>query len=160
MSSENNSVDTLKNRYLTFPLGEDILAIEIKNIIEIIGMQSMTKVPDAPDFIEGVLNLRGQPVPIVNVRNKFNFEPIEYDSRTSIIVLDIDNISVGLTVDAVNDVIAIEEDEMSPYTQKGRFNDFEYIRAIAMIKDKTILFLDCNRLLGIDSMLKGDALGA
>lgn len=157
MSTE-NSADTLKNRYLTFPLGEDVLAIEIKNIIEIIGMQSMTRVPDAPDFIEGVLNLRGQPIPIVNVRKKFHFEPIEYNSRTSIIVLDIENISVGLTVDAVNDVITIEDNEMSPYTQKGIYNDFEYIRAIAMIEDKTILFLDCNKLLGIDSMLSKEML--
>ncbi len=158
--STDNSVDTLKNRYLSFPLGEDILAIEIKYIIEIIGMQPMTKVPDAPDYIEGVLNLRGQAVPIVNVRKKFNLEPIEYDSRTSIIVLDIDGISVGLTVDAVNDVIIINEQDMSPYTQKGRYVDYEYIKAIAMIKEDTILFVDCNKLLGIDSSVKGDVASA
>ncbi|MCH5185020.1 MAG: purine-binding chemotaxis protein CheW [Oscillospiraceae bacterium] len=158
--STGNSVETLKNRYLTFPLGEDILAIEIQNIVEIIGMQTMTKVPDAPEYIEGVINLRGQPVPIVNVRNKFNLEPIEYDSKTSIIVLNIEDISVGLTVDAVHDVVSIKDSEMSPYTKKGRYDDFEYIRAIAMVKEETILFVDCQKLLGIDSTGKGDVAGA
>jgi len=156
--SVTNSVDTLKNRYLTFPVGEDILAIEIKNITEIIGMQNMTKVPDAPGYIEGVINLRGKPIPVVNVRQKFNLEPIEYDFQTSIIVLNIDDISVGLTVDAVHDVISVKNEEMSPYTKQGHFDDYEYIRAIAMINNETILFLDCNRLLGIE--LKGDGAGA
>lgn len=155
-----NSVDTLKNRYLTFPLGEDILAIEIKNITEIIGIQTITKVPDAPDYVEGVINLRGKPIPLINVRKKFNFEPIEYDFKTSIIVLSIDDMSVGLIVDAVNDVVSIEEDEMSPYTKQGKFNDLDYIKAIAMVNNQTILFVDCYNLLELDSISKGDATSA
>lgn len=157
--SVGNSVDTLKNRYLTFPVGEDILAIEIKNITEIIGMQNMTKVPDTPSYIEGVINLRGKPIPVVNIRQKFNLEPVEYDFQTSIIVLDIDDISVGLTVDAVHDVISVMPDEMSPYTKQGHFNDYEYIKAIAMVNGETILFLDCNRVLGIEN-IRGDGVGA
>lgn len=157
--SVGNSVDTLKNRYLTFPVGEDILAIEIKNITEIIGMQNMTKVPDTPSYIEGVINLRGKPIPVVNIRQKFNLEPVEYDFQTSIIVLDIDDISVGLTVDAVHDVISVMPDEMSPYTKQGHFDDYEYIKAIAMVNGETILFLDCNRVLGIEH-IRGDGAGA
>lgn len=157
--SVGNSVDTLKNRYLTFPVGEDILAIEIKNITEIIGMQNMTKVPDTPSYIEGVINLRGKPIPVVNIRQKFNLEPVEYDFQTSIIVLDIDDISVGLTVDAVHDVISVMPDEMSPYTKQGHFDDYEYIKAIAMVNGETILFLDCNRVLGIEN-IRGDGVGA
>lgn len=155
-----NGVETLKNRYLTLSLGEDILAIEIKNITEIIGIQTITQVPDSPDYIEGVINLRGKPIPIVNVRKKFNLEPIEYDFKTSIIVLNIADISVGLTVDAVQDVITVKENEMSPYTKKGIYDDLDYIRSIAMVDDKTIMFVNCYKLLGIEPDAKGDVASA
>ncbi len=154
MSTDNN-VDTLTNRYLTFPLGEDTLAIEIKNIIEITGLQNITKVPEVPDYIEGVINMRGRPIPVVNVKKKFNlYQSEDNNYRTNIIVLDIDDVTVGLTVDAVKDVITVEGSEMFPYTKKGLYDDCDYIQSIAKVDGETILFLNCNKLLGIENNQK------
>lgn len=138
---------TLKDRYLTFPLGDDILAIELEFVKEIIGIQAMTKVPKVPNFIEGVINLRGKPIPVISVRKKFGLEQIEFDYKTSFIIVEFKGTTIALLVDLVRDVVDAKENEMSPYKNADDVN--QYLRSIAKINDETIMFIDCEKFLGI-----------
>ena len=103
--------DTQKGRVLTFSLDKESYGIDIKYVIEIIGMQSITKIPELPDYIKGVINLRGKIIPVIDVRLKFKKEGKEYNDRTCIIVVDINGISIGLIVDSMldNNILYAEE---------------------------------------------------
>jgi len=88
--------DTQKGKYLTFIIGKEVYGIEIKYVMEIIGMQQITEVPELPEYIKGIINLRGKIIPVLDVRLRFKKEPMEYNDRTCIIVVDIKDVSVGL----------------------------------------------------------------
>lgn len=150
MAYNENSVEdesTLKDRYLTFPLADDILAIELEYIKEIIGVQTMTKVPKVPDFLTGVINLRGKPIPVISVRKKFGLEQIEFDYKTSFIIVEYKGNTIALLVDLVRDVVDAKEEQMSPYKNDG--DNSQYLRSIAKINGETIMFIDCESFLGV-----------
>lgn len=138
---------TLKDRYLTFPLANDILAIELEYVKEIIGIQSMTKVPKTPDFLEGVINLRGKPIPVISVRKRFGLEQVEFDYKTSLVIVEYKNTTIALLVDLVRDVVEAKEQQMSPY--KNNTDNSNYLKSIAKINDETIMFIDCEKFLDI-----------
>ncbi len=138
---------TLKDRYLTFPLANDILAIELEYVKEIIGIQSMTKVPKTPDFLEGVINLRGKPIPVISVRKRFGLEQVEFDYKTSFVIVEYKNTTIALLVDLVRDVVEAKEQQMSPY--KNNTDNSNYLKSIAKINDETIMFIDCEKFLDI-----------
>ncbi|MBT4640387.1 MAG: purine-binding chemotaxis protein CheW, partial [Deltaproteobacteria bacterium] len=96
--------DAQKDRYLTFHLGKESYGIEIQYVTEIIVMQEITKVPDLPESIIGVVNLRGNVISVMDMRKRFHLESREIDDRTCIIVVNIEDIAVGLLVDTVNEV--------------------------------------------------------
>src|SRR3990172_5823963 len=97
--------DTQEGKYLTFTMGKEEYGIEIHNVTEIIGIQSITDLPDTPDFVKGVINLRGKVIPVLDVRLRFKMEEKAYNDRTCIIVVNIRNMSVGLIVDTVSEVL-------------------------------------------------------
>ena len=109
--------DTQKGKFLTFSLGKEDYGVEIKYVTEIIGIQSITEVPDLPAYINGIINLRGKIIPVMDVRLRFGKTVREYDDRTCIIVIDINDISIGLIVDRVSEVINIPESEIVPPPQ-------------------------------------------
>ena len=113
--------DTQKDKYLTFHLAGEDYGIEIKYVIEIIGIQSITDVPDMPAFIRGVINLRGKVIPVMDVRARFELPNRDYDDRTCIIVVNLDGTEVGLVVDEVSEVadIPIANVEPPPKTSKN-----------------------------------------
>ncbi len=139
--------DTQKNRFLTFSLGEESYGIEIKYVIEIIGIQSITRVPELPEYVKGIINLRGKIIPVLDVRLRFKKEPKEYNDRTCVIVVDIKDVSIGLIVDSVAEVISISEENMvePPQLNKG-FNN-RYIKRIGKVGNEVKLLLDCEKLL-------------
>ena len=150
---EERSIDTLQGRYLTFTLGEDIYGIAIKYVVEIIGIQSITAVPKVPHYIMGVINLRGKIIPVIDVRMKFGKEPIEYNDRTCIIVIEIGDVSLGLIVDRVDEVLTAEDEDIAaPPANRSGF-DNRYIMGIVRIGTKKQLLLDCEKL------VKGDMPG-
>lgn len=102
------------SKYLTFSLGDEECGINIRNITEIIGLQKITEMPDAPPYVRGVINLRGKVIPILDMRLRFGVDEREYDDRTCIIVVMVDNISVGLIVDTVAEVLDIEHGNIDP----------------------------------------------
>jgi len=93
MSKAVKTENTQKDKYLTFLLGEETYAIEIKYVTEIIGIQPITQVPELPSYIKGIINLRGRIIPVMDVRLRFKKPPVEYNDRTCIIVIDIDRMT-------------------------------------------------------------------
>ena len=113
--------DTQKDRYLTFSLGKESYGVEVRYVIEIIGIQSITEVPEMPGYVRGIINLRGKIIPVMDVRLRFKKEPKEYNDRTCIVVIDIKGVSIGLIVDSVSEVITIPEQDVvdPPKMSKG-----------------------------------------
>ena len=146
---ENKSLeeDTQHGRFLTFTLEEEVYGIEIKYVTEIIGMQSITKVPEVPEYVKGIINLRGKIIPVIDVRIKFGKESMEYNDRTCIVVIDIIEVSVGLIVDNVDEVLTIDDQEIAaPPANKTGFEN-RYIKGIGKSGGKVQLLLDCEKLL-------------
>jgi len=106
--------DTQKNKYLTFSLGEEYYGIEIQHVTEIVGMQSITKVPNLPDSVRGIINLRGNIIPVMDARIKFDKEMIAYNDRTCFIVIEIVDLMIGIIVDAVSEVLTIDDEFIVP----------------------------------------------
>jgi purine-binding chemotaxis protein CheW len=144
--------DTQKDRYLTFDIGKEAYGIEIIYVTEIIGFQPITEVPDLPDYIKGIINLRGKIIPVMDVRLRFKKPPLEYNDRTCVIVVDIQNLSVGLIVDAVAEVMDIPEQDIVPPPQLNRDHQNKYIKAIGKVGSEVKLLIDCNRLLSDDEL--------
>lgn len=139
--------DTQKDKYLTFVIENESYGIEIKHVTEIIGIQNVTEVPELPNFIRGIINLRGKIIPVMDVRTRFNKEFMEYNDRTCIVVIDIEEISIGLIVDTVSEVLSIkEENVVLPPSSKTGFSN-RYVKAIAKVDDNVKLILDCTKLL-------------
>ncbi len=139
--------DTLTDRYLTFNIGKQVYAIEIRNITEIIGIQNVTKVPNIKPFIKGIINLRGIIVPIVDVRKRFNLPAVEYDEKTCIIVVNFNNVEIGLIVDEVAEVINIPAEELSPPPETSKGSESKFIEAMAKINKQIIILLNLERVL-------------
>ena len=141
--------DTQKGRFLTFFLDKESYGIEIQFVTEIIGIQSITEIPELPEYVRGIINLRGKIIPVMDVRLRFKKEPREYNDRTCIIVVDIINISIGLIVDSVSEVLTIpEQDIVDPPEMNKGFN--RYIKKIGKAGGDVKLLLDCEKLLSED----------
>jgi purine-binding chemotaxis protein CheW len=139
--------DTQEDKYLTFVIGKEDYGIEIRFVTEIIGIQSITKVPDMPSYVKGVINLRGKVIPVMDVRLRFGVEERPYDDRTCIVVININEQPVGLIVDRVLEVLDIQQGEIEPppRMRKGRGNRF--IQGMGKVGDQVKILLDANKLL-------------
>ena len=145
------SEDTQKGKFFTFSVGKEVYGIEIKFVTEIIGIQEITEVPELPDYVKGIINLRGKIIPVIDVRIRFKKEPKEYNDRTCIVVVDIKEIYVGLIVDNVSEVITIDDSNIVlPPNIKTGFNN-RYVRGIGKVGDDIKLLLDCDKLLNDDA---------
>jgi purine-binding chemotaxis protein CheW len=142
--------DTQKGRFLTFSIEKESYGIEIKYVTEIIGIQEITEIPELPKFVKGIINLRGKIIPIMDVRIRFNKEPKDYNDRTCVIVVDIKDLSIGIVVDSVSEVISIPEQDIvePPQISKG-FNN-RYIKRIGKVGNDVKLLIDCEKLLTDD----------
>lgn len=106
--------DTLKGKYLIFSIDNGLYGIEIRYITEIIGIQPITVIPGMPHFVKGITNLRGKIIPVIDARLRLNKAERKYDDRTCIIVLHVNEITTGLIVDSVSEVIAIADEDIAP----------------------------------------------
>ena len=144
--------DTQHGRFLTFLLGKEVFGIEISYVTELIGIQPITEVPEVPLYVKGIINLRGKIIPVIDVRLKFGKEVIEYNDRTCIIVINIQEVSVGLIVDNVSEVIKIpDEDIAQPPDMKTGFQN-KYIKGIGKVGTDIKLLLNCDKLLREDEL--------
>ncbi|MGE5389944.1 MAG: chemotaxis protein CheW [Deltaproteobacteria bacterium] len=143
--------DTQKGKFLTFMMGKEEYGIEIRYVTEIIGgIESITEVPEVPHYIKGIINLRGKIIPVMDINLRFNKDARQYDDRTCIIVVDINDLSVGLIVDNVTEVLNINDEEIvDPPDGRAGFRQ-KYIHKIGKVGSAVKLLLDCEKLLGSD----------
>ncbi len=132
---------------VTFRLGDEEYGVDILKVHEIDRMMDITEVPNAPSSIEGVINLRGKVIPVINLRKKFNLPPREADDRTKIVVVDIGT-SAGMIVDSVSEVLRISSDIIEPPPPMTTGLSSEYIRGVGKLKDRLLILLDIEKLLG------------
>jgi purine-binding chemotaxis protein CheW len=139
--------DTQKDKYLTFRLAGEDYGIDVAFVTEIIGIQKITEVPDMPKCIKGVINLRGRVIPVMDIRLRFKLEEREYDDRTCIVVVDINNTAVGLVVDEVSDVVDIPSDQVEPPPSSGKGKTSRYLKGMGKIDDDVKILLNVDKLL-------------
>lgn len=138
---------TIADMYLTFRIADEVFGIGIANVTEIVGMQKITEVPDMPDFVKGVVNLRGQIIPVIDVRIRFGIEKRDYDERTCIIVLKINEVQIGLVVDTVEEVITIDAQHISAPPKVASAKSARYIKGMGKVGDDVKILLDGEKLL-------------
>ncbi len=140
-----------EGKYLTFSLAEEEYGIGILKIKEIIGMMPITTVPQTPEFVKGVINLRGKVIPVIDLRMRFSMEEIDYTERTCIIVVEIgeevDTVQIGIVVDAVSEVLNIKSDEIADTPTFGSKLDTDYILGMAKMEGGVKILLDINTVL-------------
>ena len=140
-----------EGKYLTFSLAEEEYGIGILKIKEIIGMMPVTTVPRTPEYVKGVINLRGKVIPIIDLRLRFGMESIDYTERTCIIVVEIDGqtgtVQVGVVVDAVSEVLNVDTKDIEDTPQFGRSLDTEYILGMAKMEGGVKILLDVDQVL-------------
>lgn len=156
-STTNNTIQGIKQgKYMTFTLADETYGINLLKIKEIIGLINITVVPRMPEFIKGVINLRGKIIPVIDLRLKIGFEEREYDERTCIIILEIESkvetILLGIIVDRVLEVAAISGDEMEPAPNFGLKIDTSFISGMAKKEGQVIAILNIEDLLSAEDV--------
>jgi len=132
---------------VTFSIGEEEFGVDILKVQEIIRTMEITKVPRAPDFVEGVINLRGKVIPIIDLRRRFGLDSREHDKHTRIIVIEINNMIVGFVVDSVSEVLRIPANTVEPPPPVVAGLESEYISGVGKLEDRLLILLDLDRLL-------------
>ncbi len=151
--SEWTETEKAKNyKYLTFPIQKEEYGIDIQYITEIVGIQGITEVPDMEPFIKGVINLRGQVIPVLDIRIKFGMEEKEYNDRTCIIVVVVEGLSVGLIVDTVSEVVDISSNQIDKTPKIASSDSAKYFKGIGKVDDRVIILFDIKRLLYRDKI--------
>jgi purine-binding chemotaxis protein CheW len=141
-------VSTEIMQLVTFKLGNEEYAVDILKVQEINRMKEITRVPNTPAYVEGVINLRGKVIPVVNLRSKFSLEDRENDIQSRIMIMDIQGITMGLVVDAVSEVLRIPSNIVEPTPPMASNISTEYIKGIAKLEDRLIILLDMEMLVG------------
>lgn len=142
----NENEDTITGKYLTFNIGQEVYGLEISVVTEIVGIQNITEVPDLPVYMKGVINLRGKIIPVIDAGIKFGRPPVPYHDRTCIIIMDIENVLIGLIVDKVNEVTDIpEENVVPPPDGKTGFSN-QFVKGIGMVGSDMKLLVDSSKI--------------
>ncbi len=147
LDDDEEDEDTQKDKFLTFTVGKEDYGLEIYHVTEIIGIQKITEVPDMPDYVKGVINLRGKVIPIMDVRKRFKFDERDYDDRTCIVVVHINDTSLGLVVDTVKEVSDIPEKDIQPPPEIAEGNRQFFIRGLGKVEEEVKILLDAEKLL-------------
>lgn len=143
---EDEEEDTLEGRYLIFSIEERNYGIEIQHILEIVGLHTITEVPDMPSFVKGVMNLRGRIIPLIDVRNRFKLPEVAYNDKTCVIILNINRYSIGLIVDTVREVLKIGSEQMEDAPRFGEGIGNRFVKSLAKVKEEIKILLDIERL--------------
>lgn len=142
-----NQSDNIEDTYLTFGVEHEQYAVNITYVTEIVGMQKISEVPDVPHFIKGVTNLRGNVIPLMDVRLRFGLPWRDYDDRTTIIVLELEGELTGLIVDQVSEVLDIHPDQVTPPPRWHSHGDQGVIKGLGKTEENVHIILDTRRLL-------------
>lgn len=132
---------------VSFNIGSEEFGVDILKVQEINRMVEITKVPQAPTYVEGVINLRGKVIPIVDLRKRFNLDIKEYDKNTRIVVVDISGNIMGMVVDSVSEVLRLPADTIEPPPEIITGINSEYIKGVAKLEDRLLIFLDLSKVI-------------
>ncbi len=150
--AENKEKTSLDGKFLTFVLGGEIYGIEILKAREIIGLMDITSVPQTPDHMKGVINLRGKVIPVIDLRMKFAMQEEEHTQETCVIVVEVNGTSVGLIVDSVSEVSDITGAEIEDAPNFGHGIDTSFIMGLGKVKERIIILLDIDAVLSTDEL--------
>lgn len=137
----------LQREFLTFKLGQEEFGLEILKVQEIRSYDLVTRIPNSPIFVKGVINLRGAIVPILDLRMKFGLESIEYDEFTVVIVLNFSGRTIGVIVDTVSDVVGLNAGEIRPTPEFSTVFAGEYLIGLATVEQRMVILVDIEKLL-------------
>ncbi|MDM0007941.1 chemotaxis protein CheW [Variovorax sp. J22G73] len=143
---------TARLEVVTFKLGEEEYGIDIQKVQELRGYDAVTRIANAPDYIKGVVNLRGIIVPIIDMRIKFKLGDPTYDQFTVVIVLNIGGRVVGMVVDSVSDVITLTAEQIKPAPEMGSVLDADYLIGLGTLDERMLILVDIDRLMSSDDM--------
>ena len=133
---------------VTFTLEKEEYAVDILSVQEINRITEITKVPNAPDYVEGVINLRGKVIPVVNLRKKFGLDNRETDDSSRVIIMDIQGVTYGLVVDSVSEVLRIPANIVEPPPPMASSMSSMFIKGIAKLENRLIILIDIDKCLG------------
>lgn len=148
-----------ENKFLMCKIGEETYGIDIQHVTDIIELQKITEVPDMPEYVRGVINLRGKVIPVIDMRLRFGMDSKEFDDRTVITVVNIKSYSIGFIIDTATEVVDIPEKDIDPpptFQENGEGN--KYIAGLGKLEDQVIILLDMEKLVGekeIESIQSG-----
>jgi len=149
MDNNKNSLE----KYLTFVIDKEVYGVEILKVREIVAMMHISKVPLVPHYVKGVINLRGKVITVVDMREKLGMEPIEYNVHTTIIIIDIENLSIGFIVDETKEVLKLSKDELMPPPKFGTSIDTSFLKAMVKITDEQmVMMVDLEKLFNVDEL--------
>ena len=157
MKEENETNQKELNELLqlvSFKIGSEEFGIDILKVQEINRMMQITKVPNAPNFIDGVVNLRGRIIPVISLRTRLNMEKIENDNRTRIVVVDLEGTIVGFIVDEVSEVLRIPKSITEPPPEMVAGIDSDYITAVGKLEDRLLILLDLDKIFSSEETRK------
>jgi purine-binding chemotaxis protein CheW len=138
--------EDMLNRYLLFSIGDEVYGTDIRFVTEIIGMQTISGLPQTPEYIKGIIDLRGRIIPIIDMRLRFKKQAADYTDRTCTIVIEAQTLLVGLIVDEVMEVLTIEDRDIAPPPMLQFGAAKRYISGIAKVGSGVKLLLDCEQL--------------
>ncbi|MBN1240177.1 MAG: chemotaxis protein CheW [Gammaproteobacteria bacterium] len=136
-----------RRELLTFRLGEEEYGIDILSVQEIRRYEAVTRIANTPEFIKGVINMRGTIVPIVDLRIRFALGNVTYDEFTVVVILNVADRVVGIVVDAVSDVIAIDAEALRPAPEFGAHLDTDYLDGLATVDERMVIIVDIEALI-------------
>lgn len=149
-------IEKKKQKYVTFMSGKEYFGLKIEYVNEIIVLQEITEIPETEDYIKGLINLRGKIIPVIDVRLRFRQKPFEYNDRTCIIVINVDNTVVGLIVEKIAEVVEISEENLLPspkIAKQDKSQQDRYVYAIGKVGNSVKLLLDPEKLLHDDMVV-------
>lgn len=147
LDEDEEEEDTQQDKFLTFFINKEEYGIDIRYVTEIIGVQNITEVPDMPNYIKGVINLRGKVIPVMDVRLRFGLEERGHDDRTCIVVINVEEQAVGLIVDRVSEVLDIPAGDIEPPPQMQRGKRGRLLLGMGKVDDGVKILLDAQKLL-------------
>lgn len=137
---------------VSFKIGSEEFGVDILKVQEINRMVDITKVPQAPNYVEGVINLRGKVIPIVDLRKRFSLEIKEHDKNTRIVVVDIGGNIMGMVVDSVSEVLRLPSSTIEPPPEIVTGINSEYIKGVAKLEDRLLIFLDLSKVIDVSEL--------
>lgn len=149
--SESNAAGAVQE-FLAFRLGAEEYGLSILKVQEIRGYEPVTRIANAPDFIKGVINLRGIIVPVIDMRIKFNLGTPTYDSLTVVIILNLPGHTIGMVVDSVSDVITLAQEQIKPAPEMGSAVSTDYVTGMGAIDERMLILVDIDRLMSSSEM--------